>query len=378
MAKVLLDKKSVKGYVTYFFDTSKYMSLEDILNLKPREYARLSFEKRFLLVRQLCEALLGLDKMSFIHADINAQNILINLENLHLIIIDFDSGAVTSGDDFIPATFGKLNEWVAPEIREQISKNPKTVKVNIHSDRFSAIVGIHYLLFMQPPYCFVTSMSNDIMRHYLQKYGWSNSPDNSEVYFKGSFPAYSKMVQYLKINKKDFFRALEVSLNQGYFDINSRVTYNQFLLKIKSSKVIKKSISSSKQIKRFKLNRDTIFLSLYIFIFGYIFSLGYYFLFDGEEKMVDKVVAEQVVLYNIHLHDAYISNNYLLGFSNIKQLGSRLSFSYSLIKTSNFHKQKGDGYIDLRSLKLYLNGLDDIGEVKKDGNAILFKRERFI
>ena len=61
----------------------------------------------------------------------------------------------------------------------------------------------------------------------------------------------------------------------------------------------------------------------------------------------------------------HISNNYLLGFSNIKQLGSRLSFSYSLIKTSNFHKQKGDGYIDLRSLKLYLNGLDDIGEVKK-------------
>jgi len=374
-----LNSKIVKGYVTYFFDTNSYVSLEDILNSKLREYATLSFDKRFLLVKQLCEALLELEKISFIHADINAQNILIDLQNLHLIIIDFDSGAITSGDNFIPATFGKLNEWVAPEIREQMIVNSKKIRVNIHSDRFSAIVGIHYLLFMQPPYCYIKEMSSTVMQQYLKKYGWSNSPDSTEHYFTHSFPAYSKMVQYLKHHRADFFRALEVSLNQGYFDKNSRVTYSQFLSKIKSSNISnspKQSISSPKGIF-FTPKKQTKLI--YTLLFGSMVILGYY-LMQSNSQIVNKPIKSKgiVVRESINLHDVYISNHYLLKFTSIEKIDNKLNFSYSLIQTDRFKEEKRRGYIDLDSLKIYFEGLSDIGIIKKDGSSISFMSEIFI
>lgn len=166
-----LNNKPVQGYVTYYFDPNRYISLEEIIANKIGDYAKITLDNRLLLVKQLCEALQKLESFSFIHADINGQNILIDLHRLHLILIDFDSGAVTNSDNDIPATWGKLNEWVAPEIREQIIRKSPSIKITIHTDRFAALVGVHYLIFMQPPFCFLTTMSHGVMQSYLTRYG---------------------------------------------------------------------------------------------------------------------------------------------------------------------------------------------------------------
>jgi serine/threonine protein kinase len=230
-----LKGKAVKGYVTYFLNHNEYMSFDEILANKKNEYNQLGLDERLYLAEQLCKGVQGLEKLTYIHADINAQNILINLKNLDLVLIDFDSGAITDGNNNVPSTWGKPNEWIAPEIRKQIDDKNNSITINIHSDRFSVIVGIHYLIFIQSPYCFLKNMSEQTMTSYFNKYKWPNIPQKKEKYFNKVCPVHSKVVAIIQKKVPNLLIALQTGLNDGYFNINQRVTYSQLLIRLKNN-----------------------------------------------------------------------------------------------------------------------------------------------
>lgn len=404
-----LKGKIVRGYVTYFLNHNEYMSLDEILATKSNEYNQLGLDERLYLSEQLCRAVQGLEKLTYIHADINAQNILINLINLDLVLIDFDSGAITDSNNNVPSTWGKPNDWIAPEIRKQIDDKNQSITINIHSDRFSVMVGIHYLIFIQSPYCFLKNMSEQTMTSYLNTYKWPNVPRKKEKYFHKICPAHSKLVTFIKTKTPNLFTALEIGFNDGYFNTNQRVTYGQLLSRLKNNhqpnittsqpKIIKSKPKSKpqpipnpiQQIKkqttfnnRFSNYISTAFkLFKYAMIFvlvGFIVIFAYKkFIQEDKELIIDDSnlhtptpIIRTNIDSGINLKRTYSYTNKILSFSHIIKDGDKINFSYILTTIQPPSIKKSKGYIDTDSLKIYLDGMS--GEIHKNSdNSISIK-----
>jgi len=370
--------KEVFGYVTYFLD-KKFVSLDDILTDRKRReaYAKsISLDQRLLLVHQFCTGLAVLENIGYIHADINAQNIFIDMDNLELVIIDFDSGAMTNGDKKMPSTWGKPNEWIAPEIRKQMSNKNTSLHISIHTDRFAAMVGIHYLIFMQPPYCFLKNISEPTMNDYLKKYQWPNTPNRTETYYNRSCPVHEKISDYLKKHYYPLYRALVIGLNEGYFNTDQRVEYTQIssrtqptqkphtITKIKPKTTSKNNTVNTYSLKAYIspfIKKFSSILKSYIPVFlvvtsGTIVYLTYYSKTPNE--YINNILTFQK--NNKTLKKIYTSNNWILRFDTIETQPKKLVFNYTLLSIDTSRVLEGEGYII--DDKIYFDN-------KKNGNV---------
>jgi len=240
----LLNGKKVFGYSANRLDTMGFIPFEKVLEEKTvtQQYRALQFETKLLFCYHLAYGFEILKGINYIHADINPQNFFINLSNGELAIIDFDSGAVTDNPNDKPDTFGKIAEadWLAPEISEQLANQTKTIptiKVNLHTDTWSVAVGIHHLIFLQHPYFFLKDLGKDTIKKYLKGNDWYKiKPNDSNFNPQLDYSNYQKYVNLLEKNiPKEITRAFKATFNNGCFNPQNRVSYDQWTIALKQS-----------------------------------------------------------------------------------------------------------------------------------------------
>jgi len=116
--------KNVKGYLCQFLDKNSFSSFEDIVENKTlRDTFKKNFkvEDRISLCLNLVEGFEILQECGYIHADLNPLNFFIDLRRKELVVIDYDSGAITTSTNSDPQTFGKKTDsfWMSPQIISQ-------------------------------------------------------------------------------------------------------------------------------------------------------------------------------------------------------------------------------------------------------------------
>lgn len=239
-----LNGKKVFGYSASRLDTMGFIPFEKVLEEKPvtQQFRALQFETKLLFCYHLAYGFEILKSINYIHADINPQNFFINLSNGELAIIDFDSGAVTDNPNDKPDTFGKIAEadWLAPEISEQLANQTTTIptiKVNLHTDTWSVAVGIHYLIFLQHPYFFLKDLGKDTIKKYLKNNEWYRIKANDNNYNSNlDYLNYEKYVNLLEnIIPAEITRAFKSTFNNGCFNPQNRVSYDQWTIALKQS-----------------------------------------------------------------------------------------------------------------------------------------------
>jgi serine/threonine protein kinase len=233
-----MNGRQVLGYSATRLDTEGYRSFADIVGMETQLeatelYLTLSIEERIILAAEMAEGFQALSEMSFIHADINAPNLLIDIERCHLAIIDYDSGAVM---DDTPTTFGKSDDWLAPEIKEQMAQQSNTVNVDGFTDRWAVFIGIHHLLFLGPPLFFFNNfVTSESVGIYLKNDRWPHiAPDHHlfnqqiESFYRDYLHNFGSLPQPLQ-------KELSVTMNEGFFQPSMRTSYQQWALILRSS-----------------------------------------------------------------------------------------------------------------------------------------------
>lgn len=238
--KATLDNETVYGYLSHRLNRNEFTEFDRIIEDEKvtQEYYTLPFGQKVKYALDMVEGFQVLRELNYIHADINAENLFIGLQKATSIIIDYDSGAVMLNAQDSPNTWGKPNEWVAPEIASQLSaqkeKGVQTVKVNLLSDMWSVAVGIHYLLFLKHPFFYLNELSERSMKAYFQQHRWPYC-DTSATYFNTNItPFYEKYVQLIeKALPADITKRLSTTFNEGFYNPALRSSYNTWVTALK-------------------------------------------------------------------------------------------------------------------------------------------------
>lgn len=239
--KGTLNGQRVLGYSTNRLNKNEYIEFEEIFHSRDLEgkYYKLDINQKLQFALDLVEGVKILREMSYIHADINDLNLFISLKTGHLVIIDYDSGAVTENNDS-PTTWGKPNEWIAPEIAKQCLPNQQSkqiIKVDLFTDTWSVAIGIFYLIFLRHPFFYLNRLGVNDMQDYFRKYKW---PDVSKSHFNFNksitiISDYDQIKGILTGNSKlvEIKKRLEITFNEGFNDPSRRTSYGQWVITIK-------------------------------------------------------------------------------------------------------------------------------------------------
>lgn len=233
----VLGNQSVLGYAAHKLDSRLFCSFDDILENRSPEFYRLDLNRKFQLALDMAECFIILREINYIHADINPKNLFVSLKDGHLVLIDYDSGVVVERPQDAPTTWGKPDEWVAPEVAEQQNNKSATgqvkVTIDLLTDTWSVAVAMHYFIFGCHPYFFLNVMGPKEIRDYLDKFQWpavdwlypSFNKNNRKFYqgFQKSFNAVDPSIK----------RAFEVTFREGVTKRHQRASYTQWVQLLK-------------------------------------------------------------------------------------------------------------------------------------------------
>lgn len=229
------DGRPVLGFIAEDLDAAGFVSFKDILenNVMWDKYQALFFGKKMSLAFQLASLFSLLEKFLFVHADIKPDAIFINLDTIELAIIDYDSGAIMEKEDDQPTTWGSPNDFVSPEIYRQLQAGGKTsrekVQVNIHSDKWSITVGIHYLLAQAHPLYFLNELSPAGTDPYFQNAHWPQADKNAGYFKSANSQFYDEYQRYYNIWPQPLREKFEHAINFGYARPAARPKYSDWM-----------------------------------------------------------------------------------------------------------------------------------------------------
>jgi hypothetical protein len=129
-----------------------------------KHYHKLDLAKRMTLATSFVRSYALLERLQFLHADINTENLFVNLQTLEAILIDFDAGVLLVNGDEQPQTPGKPNEFLAPELK---SKSGIGLP-NRYAERWAVGFMVHTLIFAIHPLFFLAEISVTAIRGYLE------------------------------------------------------------------------------------------------------------------------------------------------------------------------------------------------------------------
>lgn len=233
--------QQILGYSATRLDEEGYIPLAKILDAENHSdlfelYSRLSFEERILLAADMAEGFQALAELPFLHADINAPNLMLDLEHCHLAIIDYDSGAVGDNE---PTTFGKQDDWLAPEIVDWMASRTHrgiTSQLSPWTDRWAAFIGIHHLLFLGPPlFFFNTYVTNSAVAAYLKDHEWPRIDSDHPLFDPAVRPVYDDYLAGFGGLPQPLQEALRFSINEGFFKPGERRSYQQWASALRAS-----------------------------------------------------------------------------------------------------------------------------------------------
>jgi serine/threonine protein kinase len=225
--KGVLNGEEVMGYAALDLSKLGFMSFQDILDGVDDQttiFDALPFLIKFQIAYWLVQGFELFNKISYVHADINPQNIFINMHSGELAMIDYDGGAIIEKADDETLAFGKLadGEWIAPEL--EISKTNTLL-----TDRWSVAVALHYLFFGRGPFFFLTETSITTLRNYLLKNRFYpvNLDDNDIGIYEHQYLVYNDII---KKNIPGFMHYEMVrTYQEGFFNPVKRTSYTTWL-----------------------------------------------------------------------------------------------------------------------------------------------------
>jgi len=148
-------------------------------------YVKRPLDERIEFAISFAEKAALLERIRFIHGDLNPENTLVNYTTRDVQIIDFDGGAVVVTGRERPLVQGKTNSSMPPEIKGVGTKGPPVDrdKLTLEAERWSTGSGIGYLLFRAHPAFFLTAISGPVIDAYSRHpVGWPEI-DSSDPYF---------------------------------------------------------------------------------------------------------------------------------------------------------------------------------------------------
>jgi serine/threonine protein kinase len=230
--------KTVTGYSQNRLDTSRFVLFKDFFDEpdpQQKKQLRDRFQKtpiadRLQLAYDLAEGFQVLRDMAYIHADINPKNLFISLSPPTLTLIDYDSGVVVNDVKDQADTFGQMGGWIAPEIQAQLLHNRSgRIKVDLNTDTWAVMVGVHYLLFLFHPLDFLKVRGEKTMQTYFSQKRWPEFDKNDPNFRQELLPVYEKYRQLLTQIPAQVVKAFNATINEGYFNPGKRVTYRQWM-----------------------------------------------------------------------------------------------------------------------------------------------------
>lgn len=190
--------------------------------LRDRFY-NLPLEARMRIAHDLVEGFSLLKELGFIYADLNPKNFFVDMDRARLCLIDYEGGAINED----PETFGKMGEWLAPEIQSQLMRTGSgKVKVDLSTDTWAVAMGVHFMLFPFHPVFFLAQRGEDDMRRYFAKHTWPDA-DTSDPNFREpkTYDWYRKKLNNVPA---ELVKAFAETINQGWNNRNRRISYTQW------------------------------------------------------------------------------------------------------------------------------------------------------
>lgn len=233
--------RQVLGYCANDLSQSGFEEFGRLLEdaVRVRQFQALPLGRKTRLAEQLVNAFDFLSNhVRFIHADIKADALFVDIRNSRLAVIDFDSGALARDPSDTPTTWGTPQDFLAPEIIRQLENagnGPHSIKVNLLSDVWSVNIAVHYLLFGAHPLFFLKELSQRSIEAYFQRYQWPDA-DPAFAYFRKEYrTAYAQYARFLRTGlPRDLVTRLAFTINRGYFNPSARTTYGQWKTVLKA------------------------------------------------------------------------------------------------------------------------------------------------
>jgi serine/threonine protein kinase len=167
-----------------------------MLDLRPRGYEAPPFSeglaKAYMKrpVQERIEIAIGfaeraalLEKIRFVHGDLNEKNLLVEPRSLDVQIIDFYAGAVATTGAEHPRTPGKPDGCMPPEVKSTV---PGVLfdlaKFTIEAERWSVGMLMGYCLFGYLPTFFLNRISGPIVDEYSRHRRWPDIDTTSDLF----------------------------------------------------------------------------------------------------------------------------------------------------------------------------------------------------
>ena len=230
----MLNGKKVLGYSANLLSKNDWLLFGQIFNeddLNKRKQLRNNFynlpvDHRLKMAHDLVEGFFHLEQMKFIYADLNPKNFFVNEKKGQLCLIDYEGGAINDN----PETYGKLGEWLAPEIQEQLlNSSSSLIKVNTNTDTWAVAIGVHFMLFNFHPLFFMKVRGKKEMQEYFKKYKWPDIDKSNSNFRNEVEPAYNRYIDKLNTEISPSLKvAISDTINNGYTNPNKRLSYKQW------------------------------------------------------------------------------------------------------------------------------------------------------
>lgn len=239
-----LDGVRIAGYSANYLDPKRYFLFDKMFNNQDqgekqqllKVFYNLPVSRRLKMAFDLAEGFRALQQMSFVHADLNPSNFLVDINEDRLCIIDYDSGAVIENGRNDATTFGKMGEWLAPEIQQQlVQSGTGSIRVDLNTDTWSVAIAIHFLLFHFHPLFYLKKRGISQMEAYfnVNSYRWPEI-DKDDTNFQSSLLSlYEKYRAKLKNDiPAGIVECFAETINNGYYKPGLRISYAQWMSRI--------------------------------------------------------------------------------------------------------------------------------------------------
>jgi hypothetical protein len=138
-----------------------------------RAYRKRPVQERIELALRFAERAALLERIRFVHGDMNEQNLLVDPTRPDVQIIDFDAGAIVTRGDEHPRTPGKPDGCMPPEVKTAgAGSNFDLDKFTLEAERWSVAMLMGYFLFGFLPTFFLNRISGPVVDEYGRKHRW--------------------------------------------------------------------------------------------------------------------------------------------------------------------------------------------------------------
>ena len=147
-----------------------FVQFDQVLDEQWKRYRGLELAKRVQLAHSFAAGYAILEALHFLHADVNSDNLFVNMDTAEALLIDYDSGVLRVTGIEIPQTRGRPNEFIAPELKSAAGVD--ITKFDEAAERWAVGLLIHTLIFGIHPLFFLSELSHSAIVAFRKRHDW--------------------------------------------------------------------------------------------------------------------------------------------------------------------------------------------------------------